>query len=176
MKSAALFAVALVVSLPMASCSSLDPKTHVLTPADFGAEAQQLWARPVEYTWQTLGDVTGQAYEVSFLGWTIEGDRSVSEFKILSAGSKLSALENIAADKAVTSMKGADGLYVTYRSESFRGLPLLYTRRDVVVRGKALQLVELGPISALRADIDRFRVDDPSLVHHLWEQLKGAAP
>jgi hypothetical protein len=122
------------------------------------AESHQMWTRPVEMGYEVLGDIQGEASQKKILGITVgaEGGGSIPIFGALFGGAPTAnAVVANAAYEAVVN-NGADAIYITRYTQDKTGFLFLFKNTNAVVYGKALKLVNYGPVEEDRADKDRF--------------------
>lgn len=132
----------------MSGCSSMTKNTHAADTASFDAQAGQIVTRPTEYTYKTLGTASGRASQTNVLFWTVKGDSTQASIKGTIGSSDL---ENLAAFRAVQSMKG-DAFFKLTTQANESGFWPFFTKTDVLVTGKVLKIEDLGVVTAERAD------------------------
>ncbi len=132
------------------------------------AETVAITLRPVEYSVEDLGEVTGEAYEVrGIFNIHLEGDRPyivpTVPFALAAAmvgtqtpqqkdiSQSVGPLTKIAIHRAIKSKAGAVALYVTNIEKNMSGG--LFSRKvSIVVTGRALAYNPEGPVSKDRVD------------------------
>lgn len=161
-------AIVLIVAalLVLSGCSTIDKRLAASADASLSPEPLTTWARPVEITFELGDDIVGQAsYQVIF------GIFKTGEVPASAGGGLLSASTmllgsitgkqaqdpqiNTAAYKAARSAE-ADGIFVTGVEIQEDSFLQIYKRREITVRGKALNIVNLGQVDAARADNARY--------------------
>ncbi|MFW5742243.1 MAG: hypothetical protein ACOC2D_03125 [Spirochaetota bacterium] len=157
-----LVAVLLVVS----GCSTIDKRLAASANASLSPEPLTTWARPVEITFELGDDIVGEAAYQVILGIFKTGEVPASAGGgLLSASTMLlgsitgkqaqDPQINTAAYKAAQSAE-ADGIYVTGVEIQEDSFLQIYKRREITVRGKALNIVNLGQVDEARADNARY--------------------
>lgn len=162
------FGIALLVVLLVATtgCSTVDKRLAASAEAALAPEPLTTWARPVEITFELGDDIVGQAsYQVIFgIFRTGEVPGSAGSGLLTASTMLLGSITgeqtkdpqiNTAAYKAAESA-GADGIYVTGVEIEEDTFLRIYKRREITVRGKALNIVNLGQVDEARADNARY--------------------
>ena len=157
--------IALLVVLLIATtgCSTVDKRLAASAEAALAPESPTTCARPVEITFELGDDIVGQASYQVILG-TGEVPGSAGSGLLTTSTMLLGSISgkqaqdpqiSTAAYKAAESA-GADGIYVTGVEIEEDTFLRIYKRREITVRGKALNIVNLGQVDEARADNARY--------------------
>lgn len=153
MSSRILFVTIMVCAFLLSGCSFVNMNPYLQNGASLNPESMKIWARPMEYGLEDLGDVDARAYCVYLFGfWAIAGDTVSIKIPFLGKDkADVGKLGMVAAARAIDRKPGANGIYVLRTEES--GLNFfLFKKKNIVVRGKALKIKDLGIVTEERAD------------------------
>lgn len=162
-KGAVLMVSVLLLAIAVSSgCTSYDHNVKAMEDARLRSEPMNTWTRPMEITYEFVGDVEGSSTFQRTLGIT-SGEaprRSVGGaasmlIGAITQGQSADPSVNMAALNALRET-GADGIYVTQVEVVTTNVGFLFYTQTTTVRGKAIQIVELGPVSEERADNLRY--------------------
>jgi hypothetical protein len=153
MKFRILLVLTVVCAFLLSGCSFINMEPRLQSEAKLAPDAMGIWGRPAEYGVEELGDVEGRASCVYlFMFWPIAGDTVSLDIPVISTPAvALDRLGMVAAAHAIDRKPGADGLYISRTAKSGQYF-LIFSRKEVSVKGKALKLKNLGVISEERAD------------------------
>lgn len=131
---------------------------HVMSDvASMASEPHRTWSRPVELGYEVIGDVQGEATAQSVLGIRIGAETGGVGIGILGAitgEQQVDPIVQSASYNAVVSA-GADAIYITRWEIRKTGLPPLFQTKTAEVHGKALRLLDYGPVDQERNDTYR---------------------
>lgn len=151
--------------------------------AQIRAEPHGMWSRPLELGYEVVGDVQGEAESQRLLGIKLgaetTGGVGIGIFGLIGklAGGKKAAdpIVQTAAYNAVVS-SGADAIYITRWEVKKQGLPPIFETKQAIVHGKALRLVDYGPVDQQRVDQDRMGVPFDLVIEADQSALPKPAP
>ena len=163
-KSLSLVLVAAFMVVTAAACSTVDRSPQAMDNARMQNEAMTSWTRPVEISYEFVGDVEGTSDFTRVFGITTgeapRGGGRLAEISTLLLGAisgdqANAPYVNLAASNAISGID-ADGIYVTHIEVTTTGLGHLFYTQTTRVKGKAIRIVDLGIVDQDRADNLRY--------------------
>ena len=129
---------------------------HVMSDvASMASEPHRTWSRPVELGYEVIGDVQGDATSRSILGIRIGAETAgINILGAITGEQQIDPIVQSASYNAVVSA-GADAIYITRWEVRKTGLPPLFLTKTAEVHGKALRLLDYGPVQQERNDTYR---------------------
>ncbi len=164
-KSLSLLLMVAFALIGTAACSTVDRTPQAIDNARMQNEAMTSWTRPVEISYEFVGDVEGSSEFTRIFGITTGeaprgGGGRLAELSTLLLGTitgdqARAPYVNLAAANAISTID-ADGIYVTSVEVTTTGLGFLFYTQTTRVKGKAIRIVDLGVVDQDRADNMRY--------------------